>query len=135
MSVVSLLFVYGTLQSGGDLHQEIIQQRARFLGPARIQGELFHIKGESWPGAFPTVSPSYIHGELYKLAKSAETLKRLDVVEGCNQGLFIRELVDAWLGNRRVRAWVYFCKREERKGSRIVSGDFSIEQHRNTHPN
>jgi len=128
--VSSFLFVYGTLKRSGNLHHEMVKQNARFLGPARIQGELFHIKGESWPGAFPTVSQSYIKGELYKMARPAENLKKLDVIEGCNQGLFIRELVNAWLGHRKVRAWVYFCNRAERKGSRIVSGNFSIEPHR-----
>jgi len=128
--VSSLLFVYGTLKRGGNLHREIAEHGVRFLGPARIQGELFRIKGESWPGAFPTDSRSYIRGELYKLARPAENLKKLDAVEGCNRGLFIRELVNAWLGNRKVRAWVYFCNCAERKGSRIASGNFSTEQHR-----
>jgi len=129
----SLLFVYGTLKRGGNLHREIAEHGARFLGPAKIQGELFHVKGESWPGAFPTVSHSYVDGELYKLAKSAETLKRLDVVEGCKEGLFVRKLVDAWTGNRKFKAWVYFFNCEERKASRIVSGNFSTEQQRSTH--
>jgi len=129
----SLLFVYGTLKRGGQLHHQLAALRARFLGPARIQGELFHVKGESWPGAFPTVSRSYIHGELYKLARPAVNLKKLDAIEGCNRGLFIRELVNAWLGNRKVRAWVYFFNGEERKASRIVSGGFSTEQQRSTH--
>ena len=126
----SLLFVYGTLKRGGKLHHQLAALHARFLGPARIQGELFRIKGESWPGAFPSASQAYVHGELYQLARPAENLKKMDAVEGCDRSLFIRELVNAWLGNRKVRAWVYFCNRAERKGSRIVSGNFSIEPHR-----
>lgn len=122
----SLLFVYGTLKRGGKLHYALAGD-ARFLGQAKIHGELFHIKGELWPGAFPTLSRSHIHGELYKLAKPLETLKKLDRIEGRRGGLFTRELVNAWKGNDKVKAWVYFCDLEEKKGSRIVSGNFSVE--------
>jgi len=125
--VSSLLFVYGTLKRGGHLHHELAARAVRFLGQAKIQGELFHIKGESWPGAFPSVSESYIQGELYELDKPSETLKRLDIVEGSQEGLFSRELVDAWAGTRRVKAWVYFCNHPERKASRIANGNFPAE--------
>lgn len=124
MSSPSLLFVYGSLKRGGELHQELAELQARFLGLAKIQGELFHIKGRSWPGAFPTVNQNYVQGELYKMAKPAETLKRLDEVEECKHGLFVRTLVDAWAGNRKVKAWVYFYNRAEEKASRIASGNF-----------
>lgn len=121
----TLLFVYGSLKRGGKLHHELAD--ARFLSQARVRGELFHIKGESWPGAFSTLSRNHIKGELYKLAKPLETLKKLDRIEGCHEGLFTRQLVDVWKGNDKVKAWVYFCNLEEKKGSRIGSGDFSVE--------
>lgn len=126
MSPASLLFVYGSLKRGGKLHHQLAGD-ARFLGQARIHGELFHIKGEAWPGAFSTLSPSYVHGELYKLAKPLEMLKKLDRIEGCHEGLFSRELVDAWKGNDKLKAWVYFCKVEEKKGSRIANGNFALQ--------
>lgn len=118
----TLLFVYGSLKRGGKLHQEFAG--ARYLSQARVRGELFHIKGVTWPGAFPTVSRNHIQGELYKLAKALEMLKRLDRIEGCHEGLFTRQLVDAWKGNDKVKAWVYFCNVEEKKGSRIANGNF-----------
>jgi len=102
MSSIALLFVYGTLKRGGTLHHEL--ESARFLGLAKIQGELFHIKGKSWPGAFLSESQSHIHGELYKLQKPLETLKRLDFVEGCTEGLFTRKLVDVRQGTRKMKA-------------------------------
>lgn len=125
MDRVALLFVYGSLKRGGALHHELEALQARFLGLAKVQGDLFHIKGKSWPGAFPTANQSYVHGELYKMAKPAETLKKLDEVEDCKHGLFTRKLVDAWAGNRKVKAWVYFFNRKQEKASRIASGSFS----------
>jgi gamma-glutamylcyclotransferase (GGCT)/AIG2-like uncharacterized protein YtfP len=123
----SLLFVYGSLKHGGKLHHELAAPEARYLGRARIQGELFYIKGESWAGAFPAESQSYIQGELYKLDKPSEMLKRLDRIEGCHQGLFVRKLVDAWAGSRRVKAWAYFCNHPEKKAAQIANGNFPTE--------
>lgn len=124
MDRVTLLFVYGTLKRGGALHHRLVELQARFLGLAKIQAELFRIKGKSWPGAFPTTSDEYVHGELYKMFKPSETLKRLDEVEDCRHGLFRRELVEAWSGGRKVTAWAYFYNREDQKSSRIASGKF-----------
>lgn len=128
MDRVALLFVYGTLKRGGALHHQLVELRARFLGLAKIQAELFHIKGKSWPGAFPTTADEYAYGELYKMSKPAETLKRLDEVEDCKHGLFRRDLVDAWSGSRKVKAWVYFYNHQEQKSSRIASGIFRLDQ-------
>ncbi|HEY6968201.1 MAG TPA: gamma-glutamylcyclotransferase family protein [Candidatus Angelobacter sp.] len=120
----ALLFVYGTLKRGGKLHHELAPEKAHFLGLAKIRGELFHLKGVSWPGAFPSESRSRIQGELYKLLKPAETLKRLDRVEATHEGLFTRKLVDVWAGSSKMRSWVYFCGREEMKSERIRTGNF-----------
>ena len=120
----SLLFVYGTLKSGGRLHHELAPDKAHFLGLAKIRGELFQLKGLWYPGAFESESLARIQGELYKLLKPAETLKRLDRVEAAHEGLFTRKVVDVWAGNRKMRAWVYFCGRDEMKGQRIRNGTF-----------
>lgn len=123
--MTALLFVYGSLKRGGALHHELKALQARFFGLAKIQGELFHIKGKSWPGAFSTASQDYVHGELYKMTRPAETLQRLDEIEDCKHGLFTRKPVDAWAGNRVLKAWAYFFNHEEEKASRIASGNFS----------
>lgn len=125
-SLSALLFVYGSLKQGGKLHHELAAMGARFIGPARMQGELFHVKGESWPGAFPANSEGYIHGELYKLINPIRNLKLLDRIEGTAQGLFTRETVDVWAGNRRMRAWMYAFNHPERKADRIASGNFTV---------
>jgi len=123
-NVTALLFVYGSLKRGGALHHELGQ--ARFVGRATIRGELFQLKGVSYPGAFQSESPSRVHGELYKLVKPAETLKRLDRVEASHERLFARKLVDVWAGSRKMKAWAYFCARETMKGERIKNGSFLI---------
>ena len=62
------------------------------------------------------------------MSKPAETLQKLDEVEDCKHALFTRELVDAWSGGRKVKAWVYFFNREKEKAERIGSGNFLIRQ-------
>jgi len=128
LSNICLLFVYGSLKRGGKLHHELETLHARFFGVAKIRGELFYIKGKSWPGAVPTSAQKYIHGELYKMTKPAETLKRLDEVEDCKHGLFTRKVVEVWAGNRVLKAWTYFFDHQEEKASRIASGNFSPRQ-------
>jgi gamma-glutamylcyclotransferase (GGCT)/AIG2-like uncharacterized protein YtfP len=116
---MALLFVYGTLKRGGTLHAELVEQGAIFLGVARARGQLFRLKGKPWPGAFQGGTQDFIQGELYRLIKPAQTLKKLDQVEGCKEGLFTRKVVDAWAGNRKVKAWMYFCDQSFLRQSRL----------------
>lgn len=125
--MTALLFVYGTLKQGGQLHHELTALGTHFMSPAKTQGELFRIKGESWPGAFPAASENYIHGELYKMTRPVETLKRLDEIEGCARGLFVRTIADVWKGNNKVKAWMYLFNHPEKKASQIMSGKFSVK--------
>jgi len=120
------LFVYGTLKRGGELHDELAAQKVRFLGPAKIQGRLFHIEGESYPGAVFTSSGEYIKGELYELLEPTEALKKVDEVEGCDEGLYERRLVTAWTGNKKTKAWAYFYAKPLKKSVAILSGDFPV---------
>ena len=126
--MIALLFVYGTLKQGGERHHELISQQAHLLGRGKIQAQLFHINGESYPGAFRCESQDFIEGEIYKLPRPVTALRRLDEVEGCKEGLFIRELADVWMGNRKMKAWVYFYGRPQSRGTRIASGRFLIAQ-------
>jgi gamma-glutamylcyclotransferase (GGCT)/AIG2-like uncharacterized protein YtfP len=126
MSANALLFVYGTLKKGGELHAELKSQGARLMGKGRIQGRLFRIRGQAYPGALPGSSQEYIQGELYKLEEPAAALKKLDEVEGCDEGLFVRKLVDAWSGARKVKAWTYFYGLAN-VSTRIPSGSFRIK--------
>jgi gamma-glutamylcyclotransferase (GGCT)/AIG2-like uncharacterized protein YtfP len=126
MGANSLLFVYGTLKRGEENHRWLSVHHPRFLGEARIQGRLFRIKGESYPGAAPTRSRRYVRGELYELTRPDQSLKKLDKFEGTDEGLFIRKLADVWIGSRKMKAWTYFYPGREDKAATIPSGSFRV---------
>ena len=124
-----MLFAYGTLKRRGRLHGQMVSAGARYRGPARIRGRLFHIDGRSYPGALPTRRDEFVTGELYELEIPAEALKKIDKLEGCDEGLFVRKLVGAWIDDRRkVRAWAYFYAKPLRKSRPIPSGRFSLKR-------
>jgi gamma-glutamylcyclotransferase (GGCT)/AIG2-like uncharacterized protein YtfP len=119
------LFAYGTLKRRGRLHGQLVSQGARYRGQARIRGRLFRISGASYPGAVPSRSEDFIAGELYELQIPAEALKKIDKLEGCDEGLFVRKLVSTWAeDDRKHRAWAYFYAKPLRKSRRISSGRF-----------
>jgi len=126
MGANSLLFVYGTLKRGGENHRHLSAHRPRFLGQGRIQGRLFRIKGESFPGAAPTTSRRYVRGELYKLTSPGKSLKKLDKFEGTDEGLFVRKLAEVWIDGRRMKAWTYFYPGRKDKAALISSGTFRV---------
>jgi gamma-glutamylcyclotransferase (GGCT)/AIG2-like uncharacterized protein YtfP len=123
----SNLFVYGTLKMGGELHGELSMRNARFLGNARIKGKLFRIAGESYPAAVAAVSEDYVAGEVYQLPDPLIALWKIDRVEECDKGLFRRELVDAWLDGKKIKAWSYFYLRPLDKSAQIEGGFFSTD--------
>jgi gamma-glutamylcyclotransferase (GGCT)/AIG2-like uncharacterized protein YtfP len=124
-----LLFAYGTLKRRGRLHRQLVSQGARYRGDARIRGRLFQISGRSYPGAVPTRSNDFISGELYELEFPAEALQKIDKLEGCDEGLYVRKLVGAWIGeDRKVRAWAYFYNKPLRKSRPIPNGRFPVKR-------
>jgi gamma-glutamylcyclotransferase (GGCT)/AIG2-like uncharacterized protein YtfP len=128
-SPARLLFTYGTLKRRGRLHGQVMSQGARYRGNARIRGQLFKISGTSYPGAIPTRSDNFVTGELYELETPAQALKAIDRLEGCDEGLYVRKLVGAWIGeDRKVRAWAYFYNKPLRKSRLIPSGQFPVKR-------
>jgi len=120
------LFAYGTLKRRGRLHGQLLSQGALYRGRARIRGRLFRISGASYPAAVPSRSEDFIAGELYELEIPAEALKKIDKLEGCDEGLFVRKLVSTWAeDDRKHRAWAYFYAKPLRKSRPIPSGRFS----------
>jgi gamma-glutamylcyclotransferase (GGCT)/AIG2-like uncharacterized protein YtfP len=120
-----LLFAYGTLKRRGRLHRQLVSQGARYRGHARIRGRLFKISGTSYPGAVPARGDNFIAGELYELEMPAQALQKIDKLEGCDEGLFVRKLVGAWMrDDRKVRAWAYFYGRPLHKSRPIPGGSF-----------
>jgi gamma-glutamylcyclotransferase (GGCT)/AIG2-like uncharacterized protein YtfP len=126
MGVNTLLFVYGTLKRGEENHRWLSTHHPRFLGEARIQGRLFRIKGQSYPGAAPTRSRRYVRGELYELTRPDEALKKLDKFEGTDEGLFVRRLAEVWIGGQKKKAWTYFYPGRKDKAGAIAEGKFAM---------
>jgi gamma-glutamylcyclotransferase (GGCT)/AIG2-like uncharacterized protein YtfP len=72
-----LLFVYGTLMRGFPLHA-LLEGRAAYVGPGRVQGRLFDL------GRYPAAVPDrdgVIAGEVYRVADPA-LWRALDSAEG-----------------------------------------------------
>lgn len=118
------LFVYGTLMQGGELHKHLDHLGVRFIGEGRIKARLFKIPGEDYPGAIPSTVQTYVHGELYHLRHPSKTLKKIDKIEGCDEGLFTRDLVDVWIERNRVKAWAYFYAEPLQNAKPIRSGRY-----------
>lgn len=73
-----------------------------------------------------TSAPSrFVKGDLFVLQNPQETLPSLDEFEGVDEGLFRRELVDAWTRGRRVKAWVYVYARPLTDAEPIPAGIYS----------
>lgn len=122
----TLLFVYGTLMRGGRLNGELAPSRgAEFLGTGKIRAELYRLQGESYPGAVRTSKPNrFVHGELYGLSNPEHVLERLDKIEGCDEGLFNRRLVDVWQNGKKRKAWTYFYGKSVSSAEPVPHGKF-----------
>ncbi len=108
-SKTALVFVYGSLKRGHNLHSEIADQQ--FIGPALSSAEYQLFDCGSYPAMVKVTANGYsIRGELYRVDDSC--LSRLDVVEGVNEGLYVREPVnlqepEACGTTNPVWAWFY----------------------------
>jgi gamma-glutamylcyclotransferase (GGCT)/AIG2-like uncharacterized protein YtfP len=116
------LFVYGTLRSAlPNEFARLLAEHEILLGPARIQGRLYHL------GRFPGLVLSdaageWVIGELYRFRDGSSTLAALDRYEGPD---FTREAAAALLETgERLPAWVYVYNRPVPEQSRILSGDY-----------
>jgi gamma-glutamylcyclotransferase (GGCT)/AIG2-like uncharacterized protein YtfP len=122
----TLLFVYGTLMRGGKLHSALGPlPDVEFVGKAKIQGELYRLRGEKYPGAVRTSEVNrFVHGELYTLSHPDRILERIDRMEGCDEGLFKRQLVDAWMNGKKYKAWTYFYGKSVSNAEPLPDGKF-----------
>lgn len=107
------VFVYGTLKRGSPYHALYLGGRGRYLGVARVAGELWDT-GWGYPALVP--GSGWVHGELYG-GLEADDLARLDEWEDYHgphhaNNLYerVRRIVwwtDAQGRARPVSAWVY----------------------------
>jgi gamma-glutamylcyclotransferase (GGCT)/AIG2-like uncharacterized protein YtfP len=120
------LFVYGTLKRGEKNHRELIRnQGVKFLGAAKIRGELYEVDGQDFPGAVPsTRQDRYVHGQLFRLADPSRSLKELDAFEGTDEGLFRRRSVDVWFDGRKLKAWAYFYSQPLKPADQVSTGTY-----------
>jgi gamma-glutamylcyclotransferase (GGCT)/AIG2-like uncharacterized protein YtfP len=107
------LFVYGTLRSGSDNRfARMLAERARSLGPARIEGLLYDFG--SYPGA--RRGGGWIHGEIFQLHDPAAILGELDGYEGS-------EYARATVAAKGIECWIYWYVGPE-PGRLIPTGDW-----------
>ena len=120
-----VLFVYGTLRRGSELHHQLARLGARFLTEARVAAEL--IDRGRYPGARPAGRKGkWVRGELFRLRQPARDLRVLDEVEGFITGAperseFVRATTEVILNNgARWRAWIYWLG--ARKSTGVLHG-------------
>jgi gamma-glutamylcyclotransferase (GGCT)/AIG2-like uncharacterized protein YtfP len=125
-SSTTLLFVYGTLMRGQRLHHHLQRQNGvLYLGKAKIRAQLYRLRGRGYPGAVRTSrAESFVHGELYQLSNPTETLRIMDKIEGCDEGLFVRKRVDIWHGDEKLRGWAYFYAKPVSRADHVPTGQF-----------
>jgi gamma-glutamylcyclotransferase (GGCT)/AIG2-like uncharacterized protein YtfP len=125
-----LLFVYGALRRGFELHHHLVRLKAKCCGKGEVAGRLFGLG--RYPGARPSGrEDEWIRGEVYQLRQPVRDLKVLDEIEGFNprateRGVFVREMAELFLDNReRRRAWVYWLRGGVPTTRRIAFGDYA----------
>ncbi len=130
METVYPIFVYGSLRSGfpGDAYQ-YISKYFTLMGNAKVKGLLYDLG--DYPAAIPTNENYFIVGELYRITNFDElnwAMEQLDDYEGLHvefgeNPLYKRELVDVFLNDTVVKAWIYWYNNTITDKPLIASGD------------
>ncbi|WP_276503030.1 gamma-glutamylcyclotransferase family protein [Terrimonas pollutisoli] len=124
------VFVYGSLRRG--FHSPAYQYISNYFnlfGEAKVKGKLFDT-GE-YPAAIPVLEDSFIKGELYLIKNENEfswAIAQLDdyegvIVEKDEQPLYRREIVDVYINDEIVPAWIYWYNGDLTGKPVISSGD------------
>ncbi|MBC8214921.1 MAG: gamma-glutamylcyclotransferase [Candidatus Marinimicrobia bacterium] len=122
---MTTLFVYGSLKFGEMNHDRIFGGFDIKVTPAWTYGKLYDL------GCFPALTEgnNKVYGELIEF-DNLEILKKVDYLEGFkgvnhSHNYYERRMVDVFVGDDTVKAWVYFLSDEQIKqydGKIIVSG-------------
>lgn len=102
-----LVFVYGTLKSGGPLNHVMVSIDATLIGDANIRSKDFILRDlGQFPGLQKVESGSgtYIEGELWHT--NTDGIKALDKIEEYPI-LYTRDLVTVWVDNQSFKAIAY----------------------------
>lgn len=124
------LFVYGSLLSGFQLYAyEYIKRYFHYVGEATVKGTMYDMG--SYPVVVPLDTGRFIKGELYEINNPAEfsfALAQLDDYEGLHpeeghEVFFERQVVDVFMDDKTVNAWIYWYNRHVSDKPVIESGD------------
>ena len=96
-----LVFVYGTLRSGGAGAMSIRFPNSKFIADAKVTGSLYDLG--AYPGLLLNESNSLVTGEVYEV--DDELLNELDAFEASSN--YRREQVEISLGTDRRMCWIY----------------------------
>ena len=123
MAEPQLVFVYGALMHGCDLHHHM--KGGEFAGEGRVAGTLVSLG--RYPGLIE--GSGSVRGELYRFADLAAALDVLDDVEGFEptdpaNSLYVRVARRVQTDDGDVDAWVYRYNGSTEGAQRIPSGDW-----------
>jgi gamma-glutamylcyclotransferase (GGCT)/AIG2-like uncharacterized protein YtfP len=96
-----LVFVYGTLRSGGVGAMSNRFPVAKFIADAEVSGSLYDLG--AYPGLLLNESNSVVVGEVYEV--NDEILNRLDDFEASSH--YLRKQVEVSVGTHREVCWTY----------------------------
>ena len=117
-----LLFVYGLLMYGFSFYRKLLGKR--FVGRGFVPGYKMYNLG-LYPGVVR--DGGRVYGEVYEV--TASDLEDIDRAEGCDVGLYVRELVDVFFGEEgsfREKAYIYRYNRKLPSEAAVVkSGDYA----------
>jgi len=99
-----LLFVYGSLKRGYELHDELTRQR--FLNEATTTPNFRLFNCGTYPGMVKVVSEGRsVKGEVYGVTSAC--LDRLDQIEGVSEGYYIRTHIPLMAPFDAFEVWGY----------------------------
>jgi len=117
------VFTYGSLRVGESNHGEFLAGRFDRVFPARLPGYATRVAWHGYLVACPQKG-GVLTGELFELSpdRSAETLDRLDQLEGLSPGSlqgtdYERQLCQVWTEAGPRPAWVYTAPQERPRHS------------------
>jgi gamma-glutamylcyclotransferase (GGCT)/AIG2-like uncharacterized protein YtfP len=114
-----LVFVYGTLRSGGARAMSIRFRNSKFIADAKVGGTLYDLG--TYPAILLNESNSLVIGEVYEV--DDEILNKLDDIEASSN--YWRKQVEISLGTHRRVCWIYEPSTEFYSPHAIIkSGDW-----------
>jgi gamma-glutamylcyclotransferase (GGCT)/AIG2-like uncharacterized protein YtfP len=96
-----LVFVYGTLRSGGAGAMSLTFPNSKFIAAAKVNGNLYDLG--AYPGLLLDESQSLVAGEVYEV--DDELLNELDEFEASSN--YWRKQFEVSFGAQRRQCWIY----------------------------